>query len=160
MTTIPPAGNLGSSPGPGPDSGSGWGSGSATASRLWFFAVLLVIGMFSLEFGSAFAAMAIDASSAGVVVTLRMGLAGLILMILLRPRLRGLSRQDWAWLAGLAATMGLMNFFFYLSIDRIPLGAAVTFELVGPLILSAARARRPRALAFTALAFGGVVMLG
>lgn len=160
MTTIPPAGNLGSSPDPGPDSGSGSGSGSPTASRLWFFAVLLVIGMFSLEFGSAFAAMAIDASSAGVVVTLRMGLAGLILVILLRPRLRGLSGTDWAWLAGLAATMGLMNFFFYLSIDRIPLGAAVTIELVGPLILSAARARRPRALAFTALAFGGVVMLG
>ena len=81
------------------------------------------------------------------------------LRILLRPRLRGLSRQDWAWLAGLAATMGLMNFFFYLSIDRIPLGEAVTFELVGPLILSAARARRPRALAFTALAFGKPMLL-
>lgn len=105
MTTIPPAGNLGSSPDPGPDSGSCSGSGSPTASRLWFFAVLLVIGMFSLEFGSAFAAMAIDASSAGVVVTLRMGLAGLILVILLRPRLRGLSGTDWAWLAGLAATI-------------------------------------------------------
>lgn len=132
----------------------------AGGARVWTYAVLLVLGMFSLEFGSAFAAMAIGASSAGVVVTLRMGLAGLILVALLRPRVRGLSRSDWAWLAGLAATMGLMNFFFYLSIDRIPLGAAVTFELVGPLILAAVRARTVRSAVFTALAFGGVVMLG
>lgn len=128
--------------------------------RTWTYAALLVLGMFSLEFGSAFAAMAMGASSAGVMVTLRMGLAGLILAALLRPRVRGLSGADWAWLGGLAATMGLMNFFFYLSIERIPLGAAVTFELVGPLILAAMRARTSRSMLFTAMAFGGVVMLG
>ena len=155
MADFPPAGVSG---GPAPDGPNG--GAPVSASRLWFFAVLLVIGMFSLEFGSAFAAMAMDSASAGVVVTLRMGIAGLILMILLRPRVRGLAGSDWAWLAGLAATMGLMNLFFYLSIDRIPLGAAVTFELVGPLILAAVRARTPRSVLFTALAFGGVVMLG
>ncbi|MFD5867469.1 DMT family transporter [Corynebacterium sp. NPDC060344] len=139
---------------------AGSGNSSAAAPRLWFYALLLVIGMFSLEFGSAFAAMAIESASAGVVVTLRMGIAGLILLVLLRPRLRGLTRSDWAWLGGLAATMGLMNLFFYLAIDRIPLGAAVTFELVGPLLLAAVRARTPRSALFTALAFAGVVMLG
>ncbi len=154
MPQLPAAGAPGASAS-GPSSPA-----PATAARLWFFAVLLVIGMFSLEFGSAFAAVAIASASAGVVVTLRMGLAGLILLLLLRPRVRGLSRTDWAWLGGLAATMGPMNLFFYLSIDRIPLGAAVTFELVGPLILAAVRARSPRSALFTALAFGGVVMLG
>lgn len=144
-------------PGAGP---GGAGDGSAPAARLWLYAVLLVVGMFSLEFGSAFAALAIASASVGVVVTLRMGLAGLILGIALRPRLRGLDRSDWAWLCGLAATMGLMNLFFYLAIDRIPLGAAVTFELVGPLILAAVRARTPRSIAFTVLAFAGVVLLG
>ncbi|WP_295625058.1 DMT family transporter [uncultured Corynebacterium sp.] len=148
---------------PGSPAAGAPGDGStppSPGSRTWLYATLLVIGMFSLEFGSAFAALAIDAASAGVVVTLRMGLAGLILVVLLRPRVRGLAGTDWAWLGGLAATMGLMNLFFYLSIERIPLGAAVTFELVGPLILAAVRARTPRSVAFTAMAFGGVVMLG
>ena len=89
MADFPPAGVSG-----GPAPGDPNGGASVSASRLWFFAVLLVIGMFSLEFGSAFAAMAMDSASAGVVVTLRMGIAGLILMILLRPRVRGLAGSD------------------------------------------------------------------
>lgn len=134
--------------------------GISPAARQWSYAALLVAGLFSLEFGSAVAAMAIDSASAGVVVTLRLGFAGLILLVLLRPRVRGLGGTDWAWIGGLAATMGLMNLFFYLSIERIPLGAAVTFELVGPLLLAAVRSRTPRSILFTGLAYAGVVMLG
>lgn len=136
------------------------GPAGPAGTRTFAYAALLVVGMFSLEFGSAFAAMAMESASAGVVVTLRMGLAGLLLCAVLRPRLRGPGSGDWAWLLGLAATMGLMNLFFYLSIARIPLGAAVTFELVGPLLLAASRARTARSILYTVLAFGGVVLLG
>jgi inner membrane transporter RhtA len=53
-----------------------------------------------------------------------------------------------------------MNSLFYQAIDRIPLGAAVTLEFLGPLILSVATSRRMLSLLWAALALGGVVLLG
>lgn len=47
-----------------------------------------------------------------------------------------------------------MNSLFYQAIDRIPLGAAVTLEFLGPLILSVATSRRMLSLVWAALAFG------
>ena len=53
-----------------------------------------------------------------------------------------------------------MNWSFYESFARIPLGVAVTIEFVGPLALAAAGRRRPRDLVWVALAALGVVLFG
>nr|WP_240896128.1 EamA family transporter [Kineococcus siccus] len=53
-----------------------------------------------------------------------------------------------------------MNSAFYLAIERIPLGVAVTCEFLGPLVLSAALTRRARDLVWVVLALLGVLTLG
>jgi inner membrane transporter RhtA len=53
-----------------------------------------------------------------------------------------------------------MNALFYESLLSVPLGAAVTIELLGPLILSVVASRQPIAWLWAALALAGVVLLG
>ena len=52
-----------------------------------------------------------------------------------------------------------MNSFFYASINRLPLGIAVTLEFVGPLGVALASSRRVRDILWTLFAVAGVILL-
>ncbi len=60
----------------------------------------------------------------------------------------------------MAVSLAAMNLSFYEAISRIPLGIAVTIEVLGPLILSVALSRRRIAWAWALLAFAGIAALG
>jgi inner membrane transporter RhtA len=53
-----------------------------------------------------------------------------------------------------------MNTFFYLAIDRLPLGKGVTIEFIGPITVAALRTRTSRNTLALVLAAIGVVVLG
>ncbi len=53
-----------------------------------------------------------------------------------------------------------MNALIYQAIERIPLGVAVTVEVLGPLTLSVITGRRTSSWLWVAIALGGVVLLG
>ncbi len=76
------------------------------------------------------------------------------------PRFAGLSRRAWVAALGLAAALAVMNTCFYFAIARIPLGIAVTLEVLGPLILSVVVSVRRTAWLWALLAFAGVALLG
>lgn len=66
---------------------------------------------------------------------------------------------------GAAAVFGVataaMNTFFYLGIDRMPLGTGVTIEFIGPIAVAAARTRTTRnAVALGCAALGVAVLSG
>ncbi len=121
---------------------------------------LVLAGAVSVQFGSAFAALLFPRAGALGVVALRVTFAAVLLLVLTRPRLRGYSRADWAVVCGFGLALGGMNILFYQAIDRIPLGAAVTLEVLGPLLLSVVASRRAASLLWAALALAGVYLLG
>ena len=138
---------------------SGGGSGSGGSGHA--AGVGMVIGSaMSLQFGSAVAATLFPRAGALGVVALRLLFSALIMLAVCRPRLRGHSRTDWTAVIGLGVALGTMNTLFYQAIDRIPLGAAVTLELLGPLVLSVVGSRRLLSLLWAGLALAGVYLLG
>ncbi|MFD5815576.1 DMT family transporter [Streptomyces sp. NPDC127038] len=121
---------------------------------------LVLAGGISVQFGGALAVTLMPRAGALGVVTLRLFAAAVILLVVCRPRLRGHSRADWGTVAVFGIAMGAMNGLFYESVARIPLGAAVTLEVLGPLALSVLASRRAVNAVWAGLALCGVFLLG
>ncbi|MFJ3800310.1 EamA family transporter [Streptomyces sp. NPDC090088] len=121
---------------------------------------LVLAGGISVQFGAALAVTLMPRAGALGVVTLRLFAAAVVLLVVCRPRLRGHSRTDWGTVIVFGITMGAMNGLFYEAVDRIPLGTAVTLEVLGPLALSVVASRRLINLLWAGLALAGVFLLG
>lgn len=113
-----------------------------------------------MQIGSALARTLFDDLGAAGVTLLRVGLAALVLLVVLRPRVHTWSRDAWRAAVLLGVAMAGMNLVFYLSLRTVPLGIAVTVEFVGPLLLALAQTRRAVDVLWALLAAGGVVLLG
>ncbi len=101
---------------------------AVTTARPLGAALLVVAAAISQEVGAAFGVGLFAAVGTVGALFARFAVAGVILCAAVRPSVRGLTRQAWGAAIALAATLGTMNFCFYLAIDRIPLGVAVTIE--------------------------------
>ena len=121
---------------------------------------LVLIGILSVQFGAAVSKGLFSEIPPVGMVLLRLVTSSLILLALARPRLGGRTAADWRPVLALGVALGAMNWAFYASFARIPLGVAVTIEFVGPLVLAAVGRRRPRDLAWVGLAALGVVLFG
>jgi inner membrane transporter RhtA len=122
--------------------------------------VLVLVGIASVQCGSAIARGVFDELGASGITLLRLGLSSLLLLIVLRPRLRAWSGRAWRAAALLGIVMASMNLVFYQSIRTVPLGVAVTVEFLGPLLLALVQTRRVLDLGWAVLAAGGVALLG
>ncbi|MGW5601253.1 EamA family transporter [Streptomyces rochei] len=147
--TASPAGS-GTAPGPAPEGGR-WSSLGPVG--------LVLAGGLSVQFGAALAVSLMPRAGALGVVTLRLVVAAVVLLLVCRPRLRGHSRADWGTVVVFGIAMAGMNGLFYQAVDRIPLGPAVTLEVLGPLALSVFASRRAVNLVWAALALAGVFLL-
>jgi inner membrane transporter RhtA len=121
---------------------------------------LVLIGILSVQFGAAVSKGLFGEIPPVGMVLLRLLTSSLILLALARPRLGGRTAADWRPVLTLGLALGAMNWAFYESFARIPLGGAVTIEFIGPLALAAVGRRRPRDLVWVGLAALGVVMFG
>ncbi|MFF0111271.1 EamA family transporter [Streptomyces prasinus] len=121
---------------------------------------LVLAGGISVQFGGALAVTLMPRAGALGVVTLRLLVAAVVLLLVCRPRLRGHSRADWTTVIVFGIAMAGMNGLFYQSVARIPLGTAVTLEVLGPLALSVLASRRAINFLWAGLALAGVVLLG
>ena len=121
---------------------------------------MVVAGQFSVQFGATAATRLFDRVGPVGAVSLRLAFAALALLVVCRPRVRHLRADDWALVVGFGVALAGMNTLIYEAIARLPLGAAVTVEVLGPLVLSVAVSRRAASWLWAALALGGVALLG
>lgn len=121
---------------------------------------LVIAGLTLQEVGASFAVLLFPAVGALGVVSLRLGFSALILLAISRPALRGHSRGSWATVVAFGLAIAGMNFLFYEALARIPLGAAVTIEVLGPLAVSVLTSRKRSRWLWAVIALVGVVLLG
>ena len=121
--------------------------------------ILVFISIVSAQVGAGFAKGLFVEFGVAATVFIRVGSAALILVAMSRPRWRGLTRRQVGLTVLFGAILAAMNWSFYSAIARVPLGIAVTVEFTGPLLVAVAGSRRPRDLAWVALAAGGILLL-
>ncbi|GAA1343006.1 EamA family transporter [Saccharothrix algeriensis] len=138
------------------------GSGVPAVAARAFGAVpppaLVLLGVVSVQVGAAVAKQLFPLVGSAGTVTLRLVLAAAVLLVVWRPSFR-LDRRTLLVVAGYGAVLGTMNLTFYQAIERIPLGAAVTIEFLGPLAVAVLGSRRWVDGLWALLAALGVVLL-
>lgn len=112
------------------------------------------------EVGASLAVTLFPAVGALGIVSLRLAFSAIALLLIARPSFRARNRQDWLTVVGFGVALATMNGLFYQALERIPLGATVTIEVLGPLILSVVMSRRASSWLWAILAFAGVALLG
>ena len=120
---------------------------------------LVMLGILSVQIGAAFAKSLFPVVGSSGTVFLRLAFAALILMIAWRPRVRGHAGRDYLLVLFFGLVFAVMNTSFYASLDRLPLGVAVTVEFVGPLGVAVFGSRRLLDMLWAVLAAGGIVLL-
>ena len=133
--------------------------GSSRKIPAWLPILVILIAMVSIQSGASLAQSLFPLVGAPGVTALRLALGTLILVIVFKPwRLRFTAEQRLPLLLyGLA--LGAMNYLFYLSIQRIPLGIAVALEFTGPLAVALFGSRRPLDFVWVILAVLGLWFL-
>ena len=120
-------------------------------------AVLLAI--ISVQSGAAIAKGLFPAIGAAGTASLRIGISALILLAVYRPNLKKITVEQWKLVIPYGLSLGAMNLIFYLSIERIPIGLAVTLEFIGPLLVAVLGSKRTIDFFWVLLAAAGIVLI-
>ena len=142
-----------------PVSGAHLSAATATRGQRGAGLALILGSSASNQVGASLGALAFPAIGPVGVVAVRQFLTAVALALVVRPTFRGLSRDQWLPILGLAAVFSVMNLSLYCAIERIGLGLAVTLEFLGPLAVAIASSRRALDACCALLAAVGVVVL-
>ncbi|MBS0928430.1 threonine/homoserine exporter RhtA [Klebsiella michiganensis] len=133
--------------------------GSSRKVPAWLPILVILIAMISIQSGASLAKSLFPLVGAPGVTALRLALGTFILVVIFKPwRLRFTPEQRLPLLF-YGLSLGAMNYLFYLSIQRIPLGVAVALEFTGPLAVALFGSRRPLDFLWVALAVLGLWFL-
>lgn len=121
---------------------------------------LFVLSAIAQYVGATVAIDLFDEVHPATVAWLRVIGASIALVVVSLPRImRRISRAEFVAMALFGTATALMNTFFYLAVDRLPLGKGVTIEFIGPIIVAALRTRSVRNAVALGFAVVGVVVL-
>lgn len=122
--------------------------------------VAAVVGsVFSLQFGSGYAATLFYALGAAGVTALRLGLSALVMLAIFRPRIWRWGTDQRKAVLGFGVAFAFMNGCFYAAISHIPFGIAIAIEFLGPLSLAAVLSRRLSDFLWVVFALAGVGLI-
>jgi inner membrane transporter RhtA len=120
---------------------------------------LVLLSSFVIQIGMAMSKTLFDALGSSGAAFLCKGVAAILLLLILRPRLQDHRWQTYSLVGVFGVIIACMNLSIYAAIDRIPLGVAATLEFIGPLGVAIVGSRRPLDLLWVALAAVGVFLL-
>ena len=121
------------------------------------YAVLLAI--ISVQCGAAIAKTLFPAIGAAGTASVRIGLSAIILLLAYRPNLKKITPQQWKIVIPYGLCLGAMNLVFYLAIERISIGLAVTLEFIGPLLVAIIGSKRLIDYCWVLLAGIGIALI-
>lgn len=133
--------------------------GAAPSWRSWGGAGLVLLSCFAIQSSAALSSRLFDDLGVLRVAGLRQLVGAVALLLLIRPRLTGRSRQEWLAVLVLGSSMAFMNVAFYAAVDRLPLGVASTLIYLGPFVLAALHTPRGPQLVLPLLALVGVALV-
>ncbi|WP_328356088.1 EamA family transporter [Mycobacterium sp. NBC_00419] len=122
-------------------------------------AALAVGAMVCVQLGLAVAVGLIGRIGTDGAVWLRLTWAGLLFLVLVRPRPSSFTRTTFATCVALGAVTALTTLVFMAALARIPLATASALEFLGPLGVAVVSGRGRGRLVWPALAGGGVLLL-
>lgn len=120
-------------------------------------AVLLAI--ISVQCGAAIAKTLFPTIGSAGTASMRIGISAIILFLAYRPNLKNITPQQWKLVIPYGLSLGAMNLIYYIAIERIPIGLAVTLEFVGPLLLAIAGSKRLVDYCWVLLAAIGILLI-
>lgn len=115
--------------------------------------------MMSFQLGAALAKGLFPAIGPEGAATLRLGLGALMLLAIARPWRNWPRYAPILPMLGLGLSMASVILFFYLAIDRLPLGIVISIQFLGPLAIAVAGSRRASHLLWAVLAAVGIACL-
>ncbi|MGA0802049.1 MAG: EamA family transporter [Ilumatobacteraceae bacterium] len=121
---------------------------------------LFVLGATSQYIGATIAVGLFDEIDPASVAWLRIiGAAIALVLVSGRHLFTPFTRDDLIAMSVFGVATALMNTFFYMAIDRLPLGKGVAIEFIGPILVAAARTRTTRNAVALVMATIGVAVL-
>jgi inner membrane transporter RhtA len=120
---------------------------------------LVLAAAVSVQSGAAIAVRIFPQAGPVGAVWLRLAFSAVLMLAVARPALRSTPRPALLVAVAFGVVLAAMNTAFYLAIDRVPLGVAVTVEFIGPLAVAVGGSRRRLDLLWVLLAAAGVVLL-
>ncbi|MHA7210167.1 EamA family transporter [Arthrobacter sp. MDT1-65] len=121
--------------------------------------VISIISASSNQLGAASGSLAFPVIGPVGVVAVRQLVAAAVLLPLVRPRVRSMTRAQWWPVLLLALVFGIMNLTLYAAVERVGLGLAVTLEFLGPLAVALLSSRTRISAVCAAIAGTGVVAI-
>jgi inner membrane transporter RhtA len=119
----------------------------------------LLVSMFSYQFGAAVAKQLFPLVGAQGATAFRLGLGGVIMLLVRRPWRNFRRGANVRALWGYGLTIGAMNLSFYMALRTIPLGIAVALEFSGPLAIALLSSRKALDFVWIAMAVIGLLLL-
>jgi len=115
--------------------------------------------MLCVQVGLAIAVTLIDDIGVEGAAWLRLAWAGVLLLLIVRPKRAAFTRSSFAMCVVLGVVTAAITLLFMAALDRIPLGTASALEFLGPLGVAVAHGQGRQRFVWPGLAALGVLLL-
>ena len=122
-------------------------------------ALMAMGSMMCVQVGLAIAVTLIDRIGVEGAAWLRLAWAGLLMLVIVRPRAAAFTRATFMVCVALGVVTASVTMLFMAALDRIPLGTASALEFLGPLGVAVAHGKGGARVLWPGLAAIGVVLL-